>query len=229
MQNPQSPRLNTLENFDLYIEQLGRALGYTDGQLPALRESFQNFNRQDRYKLIQNTQPVVERLLAVDQQLQSLALPNGILAPYMNEIGTSWNQMNEQLAQLQILSLIQKKEDCQEVIKELLRILNDKIRTVNDVLRANLGQPSNPQQPQQDQNPQQPQQQDQNPQGGVARQNFQSIVNRANPNLSRPNFPGQRFADVVQADAARFGPRAQQNQGQAGGSNDDVSLKKNSI
>jgi len=52
--------------------------------------------------------------------------------------------MNEQLAQLQILSLIQKKEDCQEVIKQLLKILNDKIKTVNDVLRANLGQP-NPQ------------------------------------------------------------------------------------
>jgi hypothetical protein len=245
--NPQSQRqTDKLPEFDRYIEDLARALGYSDLQIPGLRDSFQNFNRQDKYKLIQNTETVVQSLLDVDLKLSSL--PNGILQPYMNEIGENWTAMNDQLAQLQILSLIQKKEDCQAVIKELLGILNTKIKTVNDVLRANLGQSSNPsQQPQQ---PQQPQQQE-NSQGGVARQNFQGLVNRFNPAsrfqaaASNPALRSQA-ANEVQERLAQSGqsglPGLDNVRRQGGGSNDDVymnkylkyknkylSLKKNSI
>lgn len=228
MENPQPQGQNEIEKFNDYIRRLGLALGYTDAQIPMLINSFVNFNRQDRYKLINNTQQYVDSLLAVDQQLAGL--PNGILKPYMQEIGENWYAMNKQLAELQILSLIQKKEDCQEVIKELLRILNEKIKTVNDVLKANLGQSSNPsQQPQQ-------LQQSENPQGGVASQRFQ--------NLARSTIPGNQsaFRDVVQQKMQNYGPAQNQPQNQrAGGSNDPymnkylkyknkyLSLKKNRI
>jgi hypothetical protein len=219
MQNPQ-PVQNEIANFNEYIRRLGLALGYPDDQIPMLINSFVNFNRQDRYKLITNTQQYVDSLLAVDQELASL--PNGILKPYMQEIGENWNNMNQQLAQLQILSLIQKKEDCQAVIKELLRILNDKIRTVNDVLKANLGQsPSNP-----------PQSGQSSSSGGINR--FQDAVRLSRPD---PNS-GERFRQTVLDATSRFGP-GRSNQG--GGSNDPyinkylkyknkyLSLKKNSI
>lgn len=198
MQNPQ-PVQNEIANFNEYIRRLGLALGYPADQIPMLINSFVNFNRQDRYKLITNTQQYVDSLLAVDQELASL--PNGILKPYMQEIGENWNNMNQQLAQLQILSLIQKKEDCQAVIKELLRILNDKIRTVNDVLKANLGQsPSNP-----------PQSGQSSSSGGINR--FQDAVRLSRPD---PNS-GERFRQTVQDATSRFG-LGRSNQG--GGSND---------
>jgi hypothetical protein len=207
MQN-QNPQLQAVPDFDNYITQLGRALGYNDAQIPELRASFQNFNRRDRYKLIQNTQLAVDRLLQADRDLQDLS--RGILEPYMQEIGPNWNAMNEQLAQLQILSLIQKKEDCQEVIKELLRILNEKIKTVNDVLRANLGQ-SNPQsgnlgQP----NPQSGNLGQPNPQSGNLDRmsNFARTFNAAR--AFDPSLTASRVSD----------PR------QLGGSNDDVYMNK---
>jgi len=237
MQNPPVP----IENFDLYIERLGQALGYNIQQIPDLRTSFRNFNRQDKYKLIQNTQEFVDRLLDADQQLQALALPNGILEPYMDEIGDNWHAMNEQLVQLQILSLIQKKEDCQAVIKELLKLLSNKIKTVNEVLKANLEQPpSNP--PLQDQ---------MNSQGGIAQPRFRALANRT--------IPAQRFQAAAENPALRSRTAAelQERLGQqdlrlpgaggivrnlGGGSNDNVymnkylkyknkylSLKKNSI
>ena len=248
MQNPPVP----IENFDLYIERLGRALGYNIQQIPDLRTSFRNFNRQDKYKLIQNTQEFVDRLLDADQQLQALALPNGILEPYMDEIGDNWYAMNEQLVQLQILSLIQKKEDCQAVIKELLKLLSNKIKTVNEVLKANLEQPPSnpPQQPQQPQQFQQFQQDQMNSQGDIANR-LQSLANRT--------FPAPRFQAAANNPSLRSRTAAelQEQLGQQdlrlpeagggvrnlrGGSNDNVymnkylkyknkylSLKKNSI
>ena len=136
-------RENELPDFNEHMRNLGQALGYPEPLIDQLIRSFQVFNRQDKYKLIVDTRQYVDSLIQVDRQLANL--PNGILLPYMDEIGDNWKEMNNQLTQLQILSLIQKKEDCQEVIKELLRILNDKIRTVNEVLKANLGQPSSQQ------------------------------------------------------------------------------------
>ena len=125
-------RENELPDFNEHMRNLGQALGYPADQIEELIRSFQVFNRQDKYKLIVDTRQYVDSLIQVDRQLADL--PNSILQPYMGEIGDNWKEMNKQLTQLQILSLIQKKEDCQEVIKELLRILNDKIRTVNSEL-----------------------------------------------------------------------------------------------
>ena len=164
-------RENELPDFNEHMRNLGQALGYPEPLIDQLIRSFQVFNRQDKYKLIVDTRQYVDSLIQVDRQLANL--PNGILLPYMDEIGDNWKEMNNQLTQLQILSLIQKKEDCQEVIKELLRILNDKIRTVNEVLKANLGQPSS-------------QQSQEVPQGGVGSpaSRLQDVAPRA-PSASR--------------------------------------------
>ena len=232
MENPQPRGQNEIEKFNDYIRRLGLALGYTDAQIPMLINSFVNFNRQDRYKLINNTQQYVDSLLAVDQQLAGL--PNGILKPYMQEIGENWYAMNKQLAELQILSLIQKKEDCQEVIKELLRILNEKIKTVNDVLKANLGQSSNPSQQSQQSQQLQQLQQPGNPQGGIVRQNFQDLVNRSNSAsrfqaaASNPDLRSQAAEELreLQARSARSGLPDLNSRSQGGGSNDDIYMNK---
>jgi len=138
MQDSQAQVQNVpIDRFNDYIRQLGRALSFPEDQIEVLIQSFQYFNRQDRYRLITDTQRYVDNLLIADQELQRL--PNTILQSYMPDIRDNWNAMNEQLAQLQILSLIQRKEDCSGVIKELLNILGKKIETVNGILKQNLG------------------------------------------------------------------------------------------
>ena len=47
---------------------------------------------------------------------------------------------NKNLVELQILTLIQKKENCDKVIDGLLDVLNKKIKIVNDTLKENLTQ-----------------------------------------------------------------------------------------
>jgi len=137
--------ITTIDNFNDHITRLGLALSFSEDQIQRLQASFRIFNDRDRYRLIANTQTYVDNLVQADRDLQ--LLQSNALAPYMDQIRAGWNEMNNQLAELQILSLIQKKEDCSAVIKELLDLLNRKIKTVNEVLKANLGQPeANPSQ-----------------------------------------------------------------------------------
>jgi hypothetical protein len=115
-----------------------KALGFTDEIIASKFQSFiDGFSKEDKYKLIYETEKYVDSLEVADNELSGLT--TGSLAQYMDQIKVNWESMNEQLAQLQILSLIQRKEDCSGVIKELLNILGKKIETVNGILKQNLG------------------------------------------------------------------------------------------
>jgi hypothetical protein len=128
-----------VQDFNNFVIRLGKALSLDEPKQEKLKAFLVNFSNGDKYKLISETDKYVTNLEEIDKQL--IGLKTGILAPYMNAIQNNWNNMNEQLAQLQVLSLIQRKENCEEVIKELLGILSKKIASVNDILRNNLGQP----------------------------------------------------------------------------------------
>lgn len=128
------------QDFTNFVIRLGKALSLDEPKQEKLKALLVNFSNGDKYKLTSEIDKYVINLEEIDKQL--IGLKTGILAPYMSAIENNWNSMNEQLAQLQILSLIQRKENCEEVIKELLGILSKKIATVNDILRNNLGQPN---------------------------------------------------------------------------------------
>jgi len=190
--------ITTIDNFNDHITRLGLALSFSEDQIQRLQASFRIFNDRDRYRLIANTQTYVDNLVQADRDLQ--LLQSNALAPYMDQIRAGWNEMNNQLAELQILSLIQKKEDCSAVIKELLDLLNRKIKTVNEVLKANLGQPeANPSQ------------------GGLSsasedfnRSSLRDRLQSAARSVSRPEqFPGERFQQTVQQATDRYGSRQQ--------------------
>lgn len=127
------------QDFTNFVIRLGKALSLDEPKQEKLKAVLVNFSNGDKYKLISEIDKYVINLEEIDKQL--IGLKTGILEPYMGAIENNWNSMNEQLAQLQILSLIQRKENCEEVIKELLGILSKKIATVNDILKNNLGQP----------------------------------------------------------------------------------------
>ena len=126
------------QNFNGFAKRIFSALGFTDEVIASKFQSFlDEFSKEDKFKLINDTERYIISLETVDNELQTLT--KGSLSQYMSQIQVNWDSMNEQLAQLQILSLIQRKEDCSGVIKELLSILSKKIKTVNDVLKQNLG------------------------------------------------------------------------------------------
>lgn len=126
------------ENFNGFAKRIFSALGFTDDVIASKFQSFlDEFSKEEKFKLINETERYVTSLEIVDNELKGLSI--GSLAQYMTQIKNNWDTMNEQFAQLQILSLIQRKEDCSGVIKELLNILSKKIETVNGILKSNLG------------------------------------------------------------------------------------------
>ena len=63
MQDSQAQVQNVpIDRFNDYIRQLGRALSFPEDQIEVLIQSFQYFNRQDRYRLITDTQRYVDNL-----------------------------------------------------------------------------------------------------------------------------------------------------------------------
>ena len=126
------------DTFNGFAKRIFKALGFTDEIIASKFQSFiDGFSKEDKYKLIYETEKYVGSLEVADNELRGLT--TGSLAQYMDQIKDNWESMNEQLAQLQILSLIQRKEDCSGVIKELLGILSKKIESVNGILKQNLG------------------------------------------------------------------------------------------
>jgi hypothetical protein len=130
-----------MQNLETYVEQISTALELTPDQKEKITIIFAGFKDNEKLQLISQTQSSVDELIKADEQIKTLK--TGSLSQYMDNIQANWNIMSENLVQLQILSLIQKKgADCSEVINDLLKILNTKLTTVNQILKANLGEAS---------------------------------------------------------------------------------------
>jgi hypothetical protein len=133
MQARNPPQLN----FNQFVQRLGNALGLDRQQQQDLNNTLNRFSDADRFRLVQNIDTHIRNLEQADNRLRDL-IENGPLAPYRQSIEQSWNMMNQELVELQILSLIQRNEDCSQVIQALLDVLNNKIRNVNQILKNNL-------------------------------------------------------------------------------------------
>jgi len=130
-----------MENFETYVDQISTALELSPEQKEKITTLISSFKDNEKLQLISQTQERVNQLLAADEQIK--ALKTGSLSQYMVNIQENWNMMSENLVQLQILSLLQKKgADCSEVINDILKILNTKLTAVNQILKANLGEVS---------------------------------------------------------------------------------------
>jgi len=128
-------------DFNQFTDRLGRALNLPQAQIGQLNQFFRRFNDADIFRIISNVDRHVAQLEDADRRLADLIGRNGVLNQYADRIQANWDAMNEQLAQLQILSLIQRVENCDGVINQLLDVLNNKIRSVNQILEQNLNPP----------------------------------------------------------------------------------------
>ena len=122
-----------MESFNQYIINLSTALGLNDTDRTKLIELLTKFTDKDKYKLIEDTDLLVKRLVDIDIQINQLITKD--LFPYMESIKENLNEMNKNLAELQILSLIKRKENCGQVIKELINLLNYKSSAVNEIVK----------------------------------------------------------------------------------------------
>lgn len=130
----------TSNRFDIYVNKLGTALGLSEPSKQKLLVMLKKFSDNDKLKIMEITSSQVNALESVDNELSTLY--KGALSQYKDLIKVNWDAMNEQLAELQILSLITKsKEDCSNVINSLSDVLNKKITKVNEILRNNLNTP----------------------------------------------------------------------------------------
>ena len=124
------------QRFSEYVNNLGRALGLNQSDILQLNGILRRFSDTDKFKLVNNTEETVRKLIEVDKKINDLV--SGELKPYMASIQDSWNKINFNLAELQILTLIQRKENCDELINELLRLFTTKVSTVNEILKKKL-------------------------------------------------------------------------------------------
>ncbi len=131
-------------NLTDFVNRLSRALNLPQQQVNQLNRFFERFDNRDRFRIINGVQQHVVQLEQADLQLARLIAQGGVLYQYADRIQRNWDDMNEQLAQLQVLSLIQRVENCDEVINQLLQVLGTKIRSVNQILEQNLNPPQPP-------------------------------------------------------------------------------------
>ena len=130
--------MSSANRFNIYVNKLGTALQLTESSKIKLLGMLEKFSNDDKLKIMEITSSQVTALESVDNELSKL-INSGALNQYKDQIINGWNAMNEQLAELQILSLITKsKEDCSKVINSLSEVLNRKITKVNEILKNNL-------------------------------------------------------------------------------------------
>ena len=128
------------DNFLFYLGRIFEALDIPSEMRGQLVTAFGKYNNRDKYIFLQSPelQKSFDALITADNQLKALA--RGALNPHIEKIRASWNQTLYQLSRLQGLAILQKvnESDCSEVINELLKALNNKLDSVNNIIQSNL-------------------------------------------------------------------------------------------
>jgi hypothetical protein len=136
-----NPTVETvIEKFDEILATILRFLGYNTepsynkikGELISL---MRQLNTQKKIEFVNNFQDMYSKLVEKDYQFQQFSYAN---VEFENiTIG-----MKEQLAKLQVMSLLKaiNTKDCDIVIKAFTNAVNNKLKTVNQVLEENIKQ-----------------------------------------------------------------------------------------
>ena len=101
------------------------------------------YNNDEKYKFIEATKTQLDELLAADNKLKVISdkLDNNDI--YNKETRKSWKSMMNNLGKLQTLIFIKdgRRANCDEVTKQIIDALDEKIKAVNEVIAENLKQP----------------------------------------------------------------------------------------
>lgn len=133
---------NIQDEFNAHIDKIVTTNVITPDEGTSLKSSMVNlYGDKDKYKFIKATEQQLDELLAADNKLKEISenLNNDI---YQAETRKSWKSMMNNLGKLQTLIFIKdgRRANCDEVTKQIIDALDQKIKAVNDVIAKNLQQ-----------------------------------------------------------------------------------------
>ena len=121
--------LSEIPEFNDHLIQLVNALGLQEESKFKLITKLKRFNNKNQYKLINITKDIIKDLVIADEEIKKFTKDNTNL---------DMIELNNQLAELQILALLQKTNNSKQFTDEFVNLLKDKMNTVNEMLTHNL-------------------------------------------------------------------------------------------
>ena len=121
--------VSEISEFNNHLTNLGDALGIEGENKDNLFNKLKQFNNKSQYKLINDTKDIIKELVRADEEIKKFTNENTNL---------DMLELNNQLAELQILALLQKTDNSKEFTDELVNLLKEKMKTVNEMLTHNL-------------------------------------------------------------------------------------------
>lgn len=130
------------KKFNEHIDKIVKTNVITADEGTQLKGDMVNlYKDDDKYKFIEDTNGHLDELLVADNKLKEISeeLNNDI---YQDDTRNSWKSMMNNLGRLQTLIFIKdgRRVNCDEVTKEIIDALDNKIKAVNKVIADNLKQ-----------------------------------------------------------------------------------------
>ena len=131
------------KKFNEHINKIADAIGMNTQDVNSLKINMVNlYNDDEKYKFIEATEDLITRLTVADTQLKGISYELDNNDIYQPETRNSWKSMMNNLGRLQTLIFIKdgRRVKCDEVTKQIIDALDEKIKAVNEVIEVNLKQ-----------------------------------------------------------------------------------------
>jgi hypothetical protein len=131
------------DEFNAHIDKIVETKVITSEEGDSLKSDMVSlYNNDEKYKFIEATKTQLTELISVDNKLKEISdkLDNNDI--YQDETRKSWKSMMNNLGKLQTLIFIKdgRRVNCNEVTKQIIDALDEKIKAVNEVIAENLKQ-----------------------------------------------------------------------------------------
>ena len=124
-----STRPNIVDKFNTYIVEICQILNIGEPLQPQILESLKQFNDDNKYKFIENVSTRFDELKKADERIKKF------MERYPD---IDLKKLNKNLAQLQILSILQKKDNSVLLTQELIKLMIDKTKVINENLHETM-------------------------------------------------------------------------------------------
>lgn len=132
--NQSQPQIQQQE-FLKIVKQIENALGINNNELvktvQQLKLDFSKVNMKEQNVL----NSTIGNLIKADQELKNLEM-NSEFNMYIQNNIAQWKDLKKNIGKLQALTLINKiskERDCNNVIKTMIKVMNDKIKLINEL------------------------------------------------------------------------------------------------
>jgi hypothetical protein len=133
------------DDFTKYVAKIISNLGIVGDNETEITKQMESLNNASKFKIINDTKlrAHLEALETADKQLHALVNNGGELHNFYNGVSgnkEAWDESMKQIAILQGLIILRKisQNDCDGLIKNLLKSFDTKLKAVNELLSSDL-------------------------------------------------------------------------------------------